>query len=121
MRGKIGGGDRGRRHGMDIHRSPRHRLVQVFLGRNVQEPATYEVYVDIESEDAALTCTCPGFTSLRRCKHADHVKSCKPDVGLTSVPLQYDKELDMEGFNEILGDPEAFRNWVLRNGVVGVL
>lgn len=46
------------------------RLLQVFLSRKMH--GIYEVSVLLPAGD--LSCTCPGFSNRRKCKHIDFVR-----------------------------------------------
>lgn len=92
------------------------RLLQVFLSREGR--GVYETYVSLEDE--TLSCTCPGFSLRRKCKHTDFIQGRITDTGTYAIEVTTGK-LPVGSLPDAIGKPETFRKWVLENGKVEVI
>lgn len=101
---------------MKLAGNPEFRLLQIFLGRSVEAPQVFEVYLHIESD--TLRCTCPGFVLRRECKHSAWVAG---QVELHGGYIAAIMRSDAAMTPEVLEDPTAFRRWLYDNGRVLML
>lgn len=88
------------------------RLLQVFLSKH----GAYEVSVTPVDHD--LACTCPGFSSWKKCKHTAYVRARLDEDGAYAVELPDDVHVPAP---EEMLDPSAWRQFVLHNAPVVVL
>lgn len=88
------------------------RLLQVFLGKH----GAYEV--SVTPVEHALTCTCPGFSSWKRCKHVAYIREHLDETGGYRVDLP---EEASAALMQAAANPDEWRAFVLKHAPVVVL
>lgn len=91
------------------------RLAQIFLSK---KPAVFEVEIHIP--DAALRCTCPGFTRFKRCKHTDWVAE-RIDRENQTYAFETWQNVTPEDAEWASQSPENYRRLVIDHAKVQVL
>lgn len=92
------------------------RTLQVFL--SPRQPAIYEVDLELESQDTR--CSCPTFKGRKACRHVKFVKA-RMDGNGGHYPLLVHENAENENISEVMADPDAFREFIVKYGRVEVL
>lgn len=92
------------------------RTIQMFL--SPRQPAIYEVELNLDSSKAR--CNCPTFKGRRVCRHTKFVVA-RMEGNDGHYPLLIHERAEKEDISEVMSDPEAFRDFVVKYGKVEVL
>lgn len=84
------------------------RLLQTFLSK--QGHRISEVAVDLST--GSLSCTCPGFSARKVCKHVNFVWQNGGGEGEYAVPLPAEA---VEKLRAASADPASWRTFLLEN------
>lgn len=92
------------------------RTLQVFL--SPRQPAIYEVDLDLDSQETR--CSCPTFKGRKTCRHVKFVHARMEGNG-GHYPLLVSEKAENENISEVMSDPGAFRDFIVKYGRVEVL
>ena len=92
------------------------RLIQLFMSDSPR-PAIFEVEVD---EHRIAYCSCPGYESRGKCKHATIVtKRIEEHDG--AYPFTFLTKVSDEQIQEAIATYQGFREFIIKNAKVEVL